>query len=100
MGEEEPVIHKNEPNKALSYSAPLYLYHRIPSSISDPTDEFSDFKFAPCQETASTLDSSTASSADELFHSGVLLPLKLPRRLQNSGKPCFSPDFTKYEVVF
>jgi hypothetical protein len=91
MEEEEPVTHKIEPNKALSYSAPLYLYCTNPSSISEPTDEFSDLKFEPCPETETTLDSSTTLSTDELFHSGVLLPLKLPPRLQNFNKSSSGP---------
>lgn len=87
MEEEELLNHKIEPNHALSYSAPLYLYYTNTSShVFDSTNKFSDFNFEPYQQTETPPDSTTTSFADELFDSGVLLPLKLPPRLQNFGK--------------
>lgn len=87
--EEEELLNDNniEPNQALSYSAPLYLYYTNTSSrVFDSTNEFNDFNFEPYQQTKTLPDSEATSFADELFDSGVLLPLKLPPRLQKFGK--------------
>lgn len=102
MEEEEPVIHKIEPSKALSHSAPLYLYYTNTSnSIFDSIDEFNNFKFEPCQQTETPLDSSTTTSfADELFDSSILLPLKLPPRLQNISKSSSGPTSPNMSSFF
>ncbi|KAJ3676567.1 hypothetical protein LUZ60_003979 [Juncus effusus] len=75
-----------DPNKALSFSAPLYLYYTNPTPLCDSTNtEFNDFKFESYQNTVTAFDSTGLSFADELFDSGVLLPLKPPPRLQNTN---------------
>ncbi|RRT55307.1 hypothetical protein B296_00048529 [Ensete ventricosum] len=94
------MLTERPPNRAPFHLTPLCLYYvSSPSSESKTRFGVDDFEFGHHAELEASCyleqrqQQQLMSFADELFHSGRLLPLKLPPRLQaiNSGSCSPSP---------